>query len=470
MSGIDGKKEVSQTQFQAIEEVSSLIAKAKRGGEEIVLSSTPESKEGKTAKPSKGNFRPSQDVSNDMQRVINEGTEGGPTLFSKWEGDALTLFMLDNAPLLMQLNFELRETLAHAQVSMSEAQIANSLASAEMKIKQGAAEKQKMVLQSASSFMSGTVGFAQMGSSIRDNLMSPDALKLKLDNTDVMIDHLNGPKMEADIAITATRDAATCPFENAADKADYIKTRTKDVSNWVVKDFQENYAAEMRDIPKEKRTQAVRVEAQHKAAKKTLEGFGKRLDGRHESFAGEPMNAKEMEFARDLLDKPEVAAEFMGHMDHEIAHTIFSADSPSVRIGVADPVVLGDQIMKSAGQSDKTAGFKAHVEARREQLHAQHNAADAKIERSRQEKETWARAFQGMVDGGTQTASAEQAMKIAEADAESRKDEVIAQNFASSRGSLDNVIVGALERVNALQQWYSQMTQAMAGALAQTLA
>lgn len=117
-------------------------------------------------------------------KIADRGIKEAPSIFTQWTSDALTLFMFDNAPLLQILNFMLKQSLTKAQTSLAEAQMSNAETAKKLTIEKGESEAQKCTDQAVSSFVSGGMGLAQTGASFKDNMISQDTFQKDLAHTD----------------------------------------------------------------------------------------------------------------------------------------------------------------------------------------------------------------------------------------------------------------------------------------------
>lgn len=468
---------VDLTQFKALQEAFAPLIAANKAekAEHVEEVQAKEVEKDLTSK-----LRPTDDIAHDTQRAVSQGTKGSPAPAAKWLGDGLTLYMLDNAPLLFQMSMQLRKTLGKAQVSMAKAHVETAFASAEMRIKQGEHEKQKCINQATSSFVSGGMGVAHNGMSIKDLAISKGTYQNNLAFRDNMQDLLTpstagvGAGVQIQGTVTPAVQIPSNSPQIAATLADGFASKYNERLAFHREKGQSS--THERGLGLTRQDQALvehkaEMEARKAASSDAWKDLSEKLDG---TYAGAlPGNTAEM---AALLKDPTSSAAFMDKLNqkaggHDGVLSMLSGHSPSVSIAGVKSNIRSD-IMRSFGKSrsQSAADLKGHLGNQRDTAAGRANHESTRIENDRMKRQLMAQIVVDMTTGATGIQTADDTMKSAEADAASRKDDAIAQGLASSRGALDGAIQGALERVQALESWYTQMQQQVAGAMAQSMA
>lgn len=412
-------------------------------------------------------------------------TENGSDLFKTWLGDAMTLFMFDNAPILMRLSFELREMLSKSQTVEAQAQMLSAQASAQAKREEGVSDAKKCTLDAETQIAGAVGGALQGGMGLKDEMLHSSAYENELANHDAIHADLNTGKAAHSSAALEGSALEAIPGQENMTEEQVAEARAKAVANKkqaqdeaieaITKLAQDYHAAyheafnEELDNIKNSKTENVRS----KLSSKWL-GLDKSADMIQDEQrltasekAGKTASEQVLKNADEaLIEKitsdPKSAELFMkslGNSSEEVLGAIRGMDRN-----------FRTQLLRTHGQAEGSAGFKADVAKTREL--AAHKASMVKsiLDNGMQKRQLLMQILNSSVSSGTGLASADQIVKSAVKDAISKGQDAISAVMQAARGAQDGTIQGALSQVQALLDWYSQMESQVIGAVSQSMA
>lgn len=409
-------------------------------------------------------------------------TENGSNLFKTWLGDAMTLFMFDNAPILMRLSFELREMLSKSQTVEAQAQMLSAQASAQAKRDQGASDAKKCTLDAETQIAGAVGGALQGGMGLKDEMLHSSAYENELANHDAIHADLNTGKAAHSSAALEGSAPEAIPGEEGMTEGQVAEARARAAADKkqaqdqaITKLAQDYHAAyheafnEELDNIKNSKTENVRS----KLSSKWL-GLDKSPDMIQDEQrltasekAGKTASEQVLKNAdQALIEKitsdPKSAELFMkslGNSSEEVLGAIRGMDRN-----------FRTQLLRTHGQAEGSAGFKADVAKTREL--AAHKASMVKsiLDNGAQKRQLLMQILNSSVSSGTGLASADQIVKSAVKDAISKGQDAISAVMQAARGAQDGTIQGALSQVQALLDWYSQMESQVIGAVSQSMA
>ncbi len=447
-----------------------------------------------TAKKSKKQkLRPNRDIGNKTYRSAR-GSKGGPSLFSVWSGDALSLFMFNVSPLIMQLNFKLRETLSQAQKAEAVSQITSANASAVATRQAGEAEATKMNNEASSSFANAAMGLVGMGQSAGEMMGTNGIMEDELATQDKMLSDMATTKPPADEDGTAghgilDRDATGRPLRN--EDGYFVDAQGRTAEDIEACKAKARSAAKKFKHAQERQENAVRAEENSsgikakvkRGVKSAKDWFGSSKYFGAEKSAEQVSNERNIEYSREaskraheavkydrdfydtmdgIRDNPEAAKAFMEEMGAPDAALNSLRGMGSAERG---------ELLRGFAKTDEGQSFKAQLnEIRMHKTKSQADFEKNMLNAGIQKRQILTQMVGGFASGASQVQGAEQTIEKANADASARILDANANVMGSVRGSQDGAISGALENVKGLAQWYDQMESQVIGAVSQSLA
>lgn len=395
---------------------------------------------------------------------------------SNWFGDALSLFMFDAAPLIMQLNFKLRETLADAETAESKNQIEAAEASAALIVQQGEADASKMRFSAASEFSGVGTSLFQGLTGLSDEFATNNIFEKELATQDRILSDLSVHKTTTNntvVAEGAVVNEGEAPA--AANRQEDIET-LKSEAVTAAKAFKAKYEQELQTLKSQEKSQVKQL--QDKIASSHCWGLGKseeliahERDLEMSQVAGknafdEMINANS-NILTNMQDNPEVAAAFINELG--------SGQSGSLDEQLAAlrgiPGDARSAIVRSFGKTQASDAFKAQLTQRRTDITAGLAQQERSIiDRRMQKRDILKQIVTSFAGGQTQLASATATVQEAQANAQSKQRDAVAQVMAAVRGSQDGVINDSLSQVKALFDWYAQTQSQIISAEVQRMA
>lgn len=429
-------------------------------------------------------IRPQQDIGNETQQAA-KGSKGGPSLFSTWSGDALSLFMFNAAPLILQLNFTLRETLAKAQQTEAKNQIIAADASAQLREAQGEADANKLKLEANSSWAGGIMGLMGTAQGLAENFSANNVMENELDFQNKMISDLStGSPKTANETAQARGVVQPAPGE-AVEMEDFAASRAAKTPEELEEVAQKKANAKAQAVKLkenyENREDALKAEEKGSVAK-AREAIGKskwlglgktqnRIE--HENQLANSQQAgkaafdelsNDPDFARameDVANDPEVAAEFMKSL---------GAPDTAVNTLRGMPGEAREDLLKSFAKSDDAAALKQHLNNEQDKITVAARHERAVLDSAMQKRQIFSQAITGFTTAGSQNLHTSDVMTSAQAEAASQEWAALSSVMGAVRGAQDSAMAGSLQQVQGLMDWYSQMESQVIGAVAQSLA
>ncbi len=415
-------------------------------------------------------------------------TGSGSDLFKTWLGDAMTLFMFDNAPILMRLSFELRDMLSKSQTIEAKAQMASAQASAQAKREEGVSDAKKCTLSAQSEMAAGIGGAIQGGMGIKDEMLHNSAYENELANHDAIHADLNTGKAAVSSAALEGSTVENLNSEEGLTEAEKVKFREldtdekkaafkKDLSNEKIAKLAQDYHAAYHDAFNEEldNIKNSKVEsARAKAAASNLVGFGKSSD----------MIADEQRLVASEKAGKTASENVLKNADEALLEKIKSdpksAELFMKNLGNSSEEALGairgmdrnfrTQMLRSHGQAEGSAGFKADVARMRDTIAHKSNIVSSYLKNGSDKRQMLFNILTSSTSAGTGLMSADQIIKSAVKEAISKGQDAISAVMQAARGAQDGTIQGALAQVQALMDWYSQMESQVIGAVSQSMA
>lgn len=432
----------------------------------------------------KSKIRPQKDIGNQTHHAAR-GSKGKPSLFSVWSGDALSLFMFNVAPLILQLNFSLRETLSKAEQTEAENQIIAADASAKLREQQGEADCEKMRLEANASWAGGVMGLMGSLQGFTENFAANHMMENEMALQNKMISDLStgSPKTENQNAqargtIQAApgseiemQDLAASRAERTPQEQEELtakKERAKAQAATLKEKYEEQVNA-LRDQEKGRIAKAKEAIGRSKwfGLNKSSEIIEHENDLAISRLAGKAAHTELMEnpdyvqAMKDITENPEVAAEFMK-----------SLGTPEEAINTLRgmPSDIRSNTLRSFAKSEESAVLKQHLNNQQERIEILARHERSTLDSAMQKRQIISQAITGFTTAASQTQQTDEILDAAAADSESKEWDAEASVMASVRGAQDGTISGALQQVQGLMDWYAQMESQVIGAVTQSMA
>lgn len=454
----------------------------------------------------------SKDISSDLEQSVKEESTkrietGKPTLFSTWEGDKLSVYMCEAGSLILLLSFQLRQSLSEAQLIEAKNQMDSAEKSAELRRKQGEADKKRLYNDAMQGIVSGSVGLASFSSGVYDTMkarpqeqqfMGHDKMNIEL-NQGLERQVNANPELVGERARPGVveHETTTAPV----DKVYTEITGGEEPQRTTFGDRAEAYGEELKSKYNEKlKEYSADTEARDEYIKKNIGGIDQKG---YEEVAGEyemrcqrkasrdawehletQLGSERGDFNKALRDDPQVAHRFMkgAGVDQrpDAVMSMFSSRDMVKEYPLGEgteKVNFKSEIMKSFGASRETSSNAAHqgrassdifrdkVASERQHSEMKMRREEGRYNERRNHRMLISETINGFTKAGTGWSSADQMVEAANAEGHAKEMDTIAQLNGAARSSQDSTIMSALEKVVSFFREMADAKAQMASAL-----
>lgn len=201
-------------------------------------------------------------VENDIQKPArniqdeSDASNGKGSLFpsgdSHWEVDPLTLFMFENAPVIIELCQRAQDAMTKAQVTETKIQGQNAIYNQKDTIAKGKSQASQQHLKAASEFAQAGCAAAQGAMQASDSMIGDDTFMRDLDAHEQVLTGLNKSTAESEVSaggrIVSETESTEVDTLSEAETASVINK---------AKEFKETHAKEYESLIEEQRTKKV---------------------------------------------------------------------------------------------------------------------------------------------------------------------------------------------------------------------
>lgn len=455
----------------------------------------------------------SKDISNNLERSVREESAkkieveaGKPKLFTTWEGDKLSVYLCEAGALVLLLSFQLRQSLSEAQVMEAKSQITSAEKSAELRRKQGEADKRRLYNDAAQGIVSGAVGFATLAHGVYDTMkarpqeqrfMSQDKMNIELnqglERQTPQAAQLQGTRAGAGVVNHGPEGP---PVDRVYSRGvDDRGQSYGDRAEQIGREGMEKYQEKLRELSSDTETRDKYIAdniggLDHKGYDEVAGEYELKCQREASEAAWEHIqeqigaDATNGDFSKALRDDPKVADRFMkgAGVDRRPDAVIGMFSSQDNRkeyaIGTGrEKVNFKSEIMKSFGASREPSRVAAHegkassdvfrdkVAAERHQSEKMMSKEEGRYNDRRNHRTLFGETLNGFTRAGTGMASADEMVAAANAEGHAKEMDTIAQIMGAAKGSQDSTIMSALEKVVSFFREMADAKAQMASAL-----
>lgn len=379
-----------------------------------------------------------------------------------WMPEALSMFMFENAPILLQLSFAMRKTLSEAQVTEAKSQIAATEVQANATIAKGIAQAEQTKQGGIASIAGGLGSLLQSGLMLKDTLLDNEDHTKALNKLDGMVDSLDSAEASKSNTFGSTFDEAA-----VIEKAQEFKGKYKTALD-----------EGMAKLKKEEERSSLRDKAQTSPA-----GLGRKIEDvkitkranaqkdasatAFDEFFADKVSKNT--FFEEMRDNPQTAKTFMEALTKGETNPTKAAKNLSDMISGMDPSEL-DNTLRSFGGTEEGQAFNRELTSRRDTLAGKATMEQRKMQTRIETRQLLAQILSGLTKGSTDLVSQTQVIIASQQDAEAQRAATNASIMQSVRGAQDGSISNALSDVKQLFEWFSSLNGQIASATAQSMA
>ena len=378
-----------------------------------------------------------------------------------WMPEALSMFMFENAPILLQLSFAMRKTLSEAQVTEAKSQIAATEVQANATISRGIAQAEQTKQDGIASIAGGVGSLFQSGLMFKDTLLDNEDHTKALNKLDGMIDSL-------DSAEASQKNTFGSTFDEAAviEKAQEFKEAYKTALDEGMAKLKKEDGTSLRDKAQTSPAGLGRKIEDVKITKRANAQKDASATAFDDLFKNE--TSKEA-FFKEMKENPQTAKTFMKALTEGETNPTKAAKNLSDMISGMDPSEL-DNTLRSFGGTEEGQAFNRELTSRRDTLAGKATMEQRKMQTRIETRQLLAQILSGLATGSTKLVSQTQAIIASQQDAEAQRAATNASIMQSVRGAQDGSISNALSDVKQLFEWFSSLNGQIASATAQSMA